>query len=667
MNKVEVKEEKIPWHWVLLIAFLVPIVHTFVWTLQTGAWAPNFTWGSSETSLSWPAGSFLIPLLAALLAILLKKKVDTKFLAYIYAATITALTYNHYNHPGCTFTGSMHSRENPLHDPYLPNFWVPPKEVVSKIFMGGQPIDWGAWAPTVLFWWLYPFFVWLFLVSITTILRNAWIVREELPFPYASAALTMAQTMTGPIVNQKIQKRFFSIGTIISFLFFTPFVLANMFPFLPDIYGWTRPPYSTWTPGSLWIGGVYPGLTRTIVGLAYANLNPAVYALLFFAPLDTLFSFWFFWLIIDIILVQIFSAMGYYTGMENDDPWTRGSRITMDEPLKLGAFGMLGVLPGIIIWWLVMNRTYVMSTIRLALGRGTEAERSLEADEPLPYRHVYLLLAAAFIGLCVIYSFVGLDLTDAVSWIIAFGISMAANARIHGYLGLPAQSPFYMQGWFKWRYPSITMETRTQSQVMLGTLSGWWLAYDGVIAPQSESMDVYRFGHIAKARSRNLFTTMLVTTLIAPLVGFATFIWWSNTYGIMKFPFPHESDWCIMGVSDPEQWNAWPASEPWWPHALLGFIVTGLLYLARIRAPWLPLEPAGLVLSTVHWTIWGVGGFQISALGAWLVKFLIIRIGGGKAYTQYGTPVAAGIVAGYVLAVPLMAMMGGVLRFFFPA
>lgn len=52
-------------------------------------------------------------------------------------------------------------------------------------------------------------------------------------------------------------------------------------------------------------------------------------------------------------------------------------------------------------------------------------------------------------------------------------------------------------------------------------------------------------------------------------------------------------------------------------------------------------------------------------LGAWALKVLTLRIGGSKAYEEYGVPIVVGFIAGFAL----IALIGGaalVWMFFFP-
>jgi len=654
------RAEKTPWILILSIAIFLPIISTFWWTLEAGAWAPNFTLGPSQTSFNFPNGAYIVPILLIGFAWFFKRRISLRALTFAYVSALIAVSFSSYTHPGCQFTGFMHSRENPLHDPYLPEFWVPPKEVVSDIFMGGKPLNWDAWLPCILFWWLMPFLYWLYFTSFFLIFRRAWIVNEALPYPYGLAAFEIVNLSVSE--EKSVSKTIFKYAFIVGFLFFLPFTLANLFPFLPDIYGWTKPPFETWCPGVLSDPfALFPAL-RGIAGFSSVNLNPVVYALMFLAPLNTLLSVFIFWLIIEIIVVQVLYVMGYYSGIEVQGVWGRQNMIALGEPLKLSAFSMLGVLPGILIWWIIANRRYFISTIKLAIGGSS---KEVEVEE-VSYRYTYLMLLIGFIGLLAIMVLSGAEPHVSAVYLIGVGVVYVAMARIHGFLGPQPHNPYWMQGLTKWAYPYVTWETRTQSQVIIGSMSGWWgVEYRMGHGSADLAGDAFRFSENAHVNAKSIFKAMFVTALISPLVGFLTFLLWSNYYGIMKLPFPHESDYCMMGVSDPENWNVWPAPEPWWPHALLGFLVAGFLMYLNIKVPWLPLDSYGLVIATNHW-INTLLGFPWACLGAWIVKTLVIRLGGTRVYREYGVPAAVGFIAGYVIAAPLLAGLGGVLRFFFP-
>lgn len=50
---------------------------------------------------------------------------------------------------------------------------------------------------------------------------------------------------------------------------------------------------------------------------------------------------------------------------------------------------------------------------------------------------------------------------------------------------------------------------------------------------------------------------------------------------------------------------------------------------------------------------------------AWILKMLTLRIGGSKAYEEFGAPLASGYIAGHMLALIPGIILGRV-RFFIP-
>jgi len=50
-------------------------------------------------------------------------------------------------------------------------------------------------------------------------------------------------------------------------------------------------------------------------------------------------------------------------------------------------------------------------------------------------------------------------------------------------------------------------------------------------------------------------------------------------------------------------------------------------------------------------------------VGAWVAKAVTLRVGGSKAYSNYGVPVASGLLTGMTLSTPVGNQIG-IFRFF---
>ena len=54
--------------------------------------------------------------------------------------------------------------------------------------------------------------------------------------------------------------------------------------------------------------------------------------------------------------------------------------------------------------------------------------------------------------------------------------------------------------------------------------------------------------------------------------------------------------WWIPRFMEPERWQTMPAVRPWWPHALLGAAIIGILSYLRVSFVWWPIDPVGVIL-----------------------------------------------------------------------
>lgn len=77
-------------------------------------------------------------------------------------------------------------------------------------------------------------------------------------------------------------------------------------------------------------------------------------------------------------------------------------------------------------------------------------------------------------------------------------------------------------------------------------------------------------------------------------------------------------------------------------------ICTALIYL-RYRFPWWPLHPIGFTVSSTSWAL-RISVFSIFL--AWLVKFVVLKVGGNRLYTR-SRPFFLGMLVGYVTGVAI--------------
>ena len=122
----------------------------------------------------------------------------------------------------------------------------------------------------------------------------------------------------------------------------------------------------------------------------------------------------------------------------------------------------------------------------------------------------------------------------------------------------------------------------------------------------------------------------------------------------------------FFNLGDPEMHNGNPPGQGnWGLWALAGFIISGVLAFLRVRFAWWPLDPVGLVYISSAWQL-GWGGLYFAAFGAWIAKFLVIRLGGTRVYEHYAIPFVTGITAGVLIVGYFIGNIIAPLKFFFP-
>ena len=162
--------------------------------------------------------------------------------------------------------------------------------------------------------------------------------------------------------------------------------------------------------------------------------------------------------------------------------------------------------------------------------------------------------------------------------------------------------------------------------------------------------------------NRNVFMIQAVTAVLLPLVSIIATIWMISTLGLGR---TSEQNWsgAINGLLSRVETGSRPTTPPWIPYTLLGIVIVGLLSFMHARFLWWPVDPAGYILATsVHPLLEGI---WLPFLVAWIAKTATLRVGGSKAYENYGVPMATGFLTGTTLSI-LIGGGIGVLQFFHP-
>jgi hypothetical protein len=408
----------------------------------------------------------------------------------------------------------------------------------------------------------------------------------------------------------------------------------------------------------------------SIVGLATAQKDPLAVAIAYFAPLNVLFNIWFWYFICVVILSQVAFSMGYYSGIIEASGCGRiwcNEYLAYGKPFKWQAVSS-GAAFGLALLIIFHSRRYLLGTIKVALGMLSPEEKSqLEKNEPLTYKATYSVFAASFVLLVAMYLIMGLSLASALIIQVSILLFWLAFARQVGIAG------FFYMGEHK---------TNPLARLLLYPMAPEQLNKDFVLlayftnipinSPENgfqvggnffSSFYAYQMANLTRTSNRNVFLTVLAASVVLPIAVLFGFYYTIYTLGITKI----SGNWAVYGcnklLSDTEAWNLAPAAEPWASHFFIGVLITAVLSLLHARFVWFPFEPIGFTLAiskaVLPWGIWS------SALVAWILKTITLRVGGSKLYENIGTPLASGFIAGY-MSVLIVGTIIAHIKFWFP-
>jgi len=672
MSQVEVAKAKFPWIQLIIFTAIIGVIENTWLALQPSQFFHFYIWGIVACPLQLTAGPFIILLASAVLSRFgsFKKWLSLRNVVFLYVATICVSWFTDYaaNNEwfGEIFMGRVINPD--LSILYVPWFMAPSENVVNQLVAGGYPVPWGEWIPAMVFWWTLSAVFGMLMVSIATILRRGWTDIEAVPFPHVTAAYELLSNTTDLTASSKdraSRMRPFVIGILLGIVVQIPIWAQGLFPWFPDIYGWRT---NTCAHGGQYITTDSP--LAAIAGFGIFQKHPVFVAIGFFAPLSILFSTWFFYLVY-LILVQIAFVMGYYTGITDiggcGRAWCGTTTPNFGEPYKFMALSYVGGSTALTLIYFVINRRYILETLKAAFGgMGEEQRRKIEESEVMPYRTAYILMFAFFVLSVALMMSIGLGIGPAILMPITVFIFWLAGARIWGTAGATLQGAEHGNAFYRIFFWDTAPNPPTREYMLSGYFSEWMTdvpkAFGGATL---SSFAAFRMAKLANIDNKDVFKALLVGIIVGPIVVLATYIWLNYNFGLMKLPAFSVgfTDSLIDRTGNAENWNVRPGSTPWIPNMIAGMIIVGGLYLLHARFVWFPLEPVGFILGTSYMSmLWGI---WFPFLIAWILKTLLLRFGGTKAYENFGVPVAVGFITGYMIVV-FFGGLTGIARFFIP-
>lgn len=490
-------------------------------------------------------------------------------------------------------------------------------------------VPWSAWLIPAISWGVFLAGLWGSLLCIAAIMRQQWEENERLPFPLATVYLALIEPPPpGRAFNELMQARSFWIAAA---SVFAAHLLAGLHVYLPQYVPhlelkWdfnsllADPPwaYTSWTfkRSSIYF---------TIIGLTY------------FVRSNVTFSLWFMFLLLQVARMVVMSYGGEITAGMQDDQLT-GAILTM----------------GIVV--LVASRHHLTTVVRQMFAGGS-----------------YRTIGWTFV-LCV---------ATSVAWLVAAGTSVIGAVVIIGLLlitsivimrtigetgllylvlPMPLTRPWLIMGQ---ELPSVLAARTTPRSFFFSAFFQGALAHDtreslAGFAPnamQVADAEEPDGGRPAAGRWR-VMACMVLALAVAYVVGGGATLWAHYNYA-QTLATPPESPVGWWGSLQMPKAYAIEKTQDYLnrpggsaeghsriKHVALGATVTSVLAVLRVRVNGCPFDPIGYLLMYT----WGIGEIWFSLLLGWLLKSLLLKVGGSKLYYA-SKPFFIGMIMGESMAV----------------
>jgi hypothetical protein len=662
-------EDRINWIPIIVVTIIFSFVGAIVFPLMgagvSGTFRCMYQFGIMSQTTMFAVGSFLFLMLAYPLR--RKFKMSPTLLTCLYiSGLVTSWILGSNENPMFPAAWSQYAlySEGSTMPPMTEWWWVPPINAILNMRAGGMPVDWIAWAPSIIFWsWAF-FANFVIGLGITLVFRQRWIDVERLAFPPTVAAHEILRRI--PQKREKLNMTPFILGIVLGFAFELPIFMANIFPWFPDIYGW-----KTYTC-PMGVQQIHPGnpIGDVVVGFNMVNKDPIAFGAFFLAPLSISFSVMVLTLLM-MILEQIAYYMGYYTGIFSCGGCARvysgTSNLWFSPPFYWAfVFGIGGVL-ALTTMVFYHSRSYLRETIKAALNRPSELAES-QKQEAVGYRGAYITL---ILGIACLLGFLlsaGIDLLTA--FIVMF-VTVFANQFASFYVYAHTGYPTVVEcggNWGSWamtlRFPEGGTQPYSQGFVMSNWLTENWtdVPNNGAGNGLFTTMMSFKMGSLTNMNNKDVLMVVVVCWLLALPTVFITRTWILYVCGARIANWTAQCDlttscfsWAFNG--------AYARPDTFALYGATGFIITVALSLLRARFIWWPIDPIGFVIVT---SLQGGGkGDWVAFVGAWVAKTIVLRVGGSKLYEGYGVPLVGGFMGGVAVA-NLIGVAAGTLRFFYP-
>lgn len=521
-------------------------------------------------------------------------------------------------------------------------------EIVEGFWIGSSTVPWSAWIVPLILWTVFFALTFVLIVCSVSLVFDQWNRVERLTFPLAAPVVRIIK----PTGSSSAGLYHFStpfwkdpavwLGLLIGGIFVSG--LTGLKHYFPGVFALNfqldiRPYLLEASPAVRNGLAAWPEL---IVGSRYVHFDPITLAIGFLLPLDLSFSVWF-----AALLYIVFRIVGY-------NIW--GIQGINDQGVHKPYLSITGLLIGVVLYNLWVNRTTLKAVFLYSIGREKEPESSSEF--PIKPKTAFFGSILSFV-LLVAFSAILLNLSVGMGilFFLLFVLFVMALARIRAESGLPL-----MQAHGTMFDSAVITELLGSQRVGSSNVGafGFFIPFtygslQSTGAYVLESLKMADECDIDKRRLTVFLVLVLIVAAVVSMVPQLTTIY--TIGGVNTATFGQHLSRLAVSAADisvnPKEGNLVGIM-----YIVVGAVISTFLYYIRGLFVWWPFHPLGLIIAVHERAKW----LWPSMFIAWIVKFLMNKYG-GRSVVEKGYAFAIGVIVGISTVNGLFSLIGAILGY----
>ncbi|RLE77281.1 MAG: hypothetical protein DRJ56_02680 [Thermoprotei archaeon] len=532
---------------------------------------------------------------------------------------------------------------------YIPSAWVPKDyDILAAYYESRKPWEWtiphaGAWTTPIVMWVLFYVIVNIMLYGLVLVFVRRMIIVEKLPYPVTTTTLTVINYATEP-VSGGVRTLLWSKKGLLFWIGFLIGVFFEVFSLFPG-WIWKKPPFTI--PDEIPLQGKYPPFQRSVLS---HFIHPSHVGLYFLFSLDILFTAVLFHVIFLILLPAVFVSTGVFPPKAESE-WGAMWGIYFRHQWGFAgtyAYALNAMTIGIALYLLWYTRSDWIASFKRFL-KGAEAEEG----EPVSPRVAWSLLLGGAILFLIWMAASEIHIVGSIVALLYILVIWFAVLRFAGEAWSCPQLPwgFRLQQYDRQlAYALATALTGSGANP-----TGYGLAYviSNLTCYQPHSSVVpgifsYKMAYETKTDFKEVFKAQIVTIVLASILSVVIGWYTRGVQGLSNWRHGWTTSWDGalnngLGAANDVTRRKEPYPDMFTISAFVGIVVGAVLMFLRTTFPWFIINPIGVPLLSLlnFYTSW-------SAIVAFIIKLLVVKIGGLKAY-EYAVPIAVGGFLGSLL------------------